>query len=104
MKSNVPKPPVMREPIAHGAEPLGYEAVAALAAMALLGHQARVQQDAEVLRDGGSAHLEMSADRVDRAVGLRDEIEHPSPRGMADRIEYISVAMGCRHHAGNIRK
>src|SRR4029079_16854507 len=94
----------MREPIPHGAKPFRNEAIAAFSAMPLLAHQARIEQDAEVLRDGRAAHLEMSSNRVDRAVGPRDEIEHPSTRGMANRIEYIGCAMGRHDHAGNIRK
>jgi len=36
----------------------------------LLGHEAGIEQDAEVLRDGRPAHLEMSRKRVDGAGGL----------------------------------
>ena len=33
--------------------------------MPLLGHEAGIEQDAEVLRDGWAAHLEMSRKRID---------------------------------------
>ena len=41
------------------------EAIAAFSTMPLLGHEAGIEQDAEVLRDGWAAHLEMSRKRVD---------------------------------------
>jgi hypothetical protein len=47
--------------------------------MPLLGHEAGIEQDAEVLRDGRPAHLEMSRKRVDGAGGLDEEAPHPAP-------------------------
>ena len=47
-----------------------------------------------MLRDGRAAHLEMSRNRVDGAVGLDEQIEHPATRGMADRSEDIGLAIG----------
>ena len=47
--------------------------------MPLLGHEAGIEQDAEVLRDGRPAHLEMSRKRVDGAGGLDEVVEHPAP-------------------------
>lgn len=41
--------------------------------MPLLGHEAGIEQDAELLRDGRAPHLEMLRKRVDGAVGLDEE-------------------------------
>jgi hypothetical protein len=49
VETGVPEPLVVRDPVAHRAKPLGGEAVAALPAVSLLGHEASVEQDAEVL-------------------------------------------------------
>jgi hypothetical protein len=49
--------------------------------MPLLGHEAGIEQDAEVLRDGRPTHLEMSRKRVDGAGGLDEEVEHPARAG-----------------------
>jgi len=72
--------------------------------MPLLGHEAGIEQDAEVLRDGRPAHLEMSRKRVDGAGGLVEEVEHPAPCRMADCCEDVGLAIGNYHHAANIRK
>jgi len=70
----IPEPLVVRDPVPHRTEPRGDEAIAALSAMPLLGHETGIKQDAEVLRDGWAAHLEMSRNRVNGAVGLDEEI------------------------------
>ena len=72
--------------------------------MPCFGHETGIEQDAQVLRDGRAAHLEMSRNRVDRAVGFDEQIEHPPPRGMADRSKNIGLVICSRHHAANIRK
>lgn len=100
----VPEPLVVRDPVPHGAEPLGGEAIAALPAVPLLGHETGVEQDAEVLGDGRAAHFELSRDRVDWAVALGEEIEQPATRGMADRSKDLGSALGSHHHAAIIRK
>src|SRR5262249_39621244 len=94
----------MRDPIAHRAESFGDETVATLPAVSPLGYKSGIEQDAEVLRNGRPAHLEMSRNRVDGAVGLDQEIEHPATRGMADRSEHIGLAIGSHHHVAIIRK
>jgi hypothetical protein len=90
----IPEPLVARDLVPNEAEPRGDEAIAALSAMPLLGHETGIEQDAEVLGDGRAAHLEMTRNRVDGAVGLGEEIEHPAPRGMADHSKDIGLAMG----------
>src|SRR5712692_5598855 len=72
--------------------------------MPLLRHETGIKQDAEVLGDGWAAHLEMSRNRVNEAVGLDKEIEHPATRGMANCPKDIRLAIGSHHHAVNIRK
>src|SRR5262245_6209177 len=99
-----PEPLVMREPVAHRAELLRDEAVAALAAVPLLGHQTGVEQDTEVLGDGWAAHREVSRNVADGALGFGEEVEHPATRRMADRSKDIGLALGSRHHAAIIRK
>jgi hypothetical protein len=46
----------------------------------------------------------MSRNRVDGAVGLGEEIEHPATRGMANCPKDMLLAIGSRHHVANIRK
>ena len=69
-----PRTAVVRNPVPHRTEPRGDEAIAALSAMPLLGHETGVKQNAEVLGNGWAAHLEMSRNRVNGAVGLNEEI------------------------------
>ena len=78
--------------------------MAAFTTMPLLGHEAGIEQDAEVLGDGRPAHLQMSRKRVDAAGGLDEEVEHPAPCRMADCCEDVGLAIGKHHHAANIRK
>ena len=94
----------MRDPVPYRAESCGDEVVAPLSAMPLLRHETGTKQDAEVLGDGWAAHLKLSRNRVDGAVGLEEEIEHPATRGMANCPKDIRLAIGSHHHADNIRK
>ena len=70
----IPEPLIARRPVPYGPELRRDEAIAAFSTMPLLGHEAGIEQDAEVLRDGRPAHLEMSRKRVDGAGGLEEEI------------------------------
>jgi hypothetical protein len=72
--------------------------------MPLLRHQTGIKQDAKVLGDGRAAHLELSRNRLDGAVGLEEEIQHPATRGMANCAKDIRLALGNHHHVANIRK
>jgi len=74
LEAVVPEPLVVRDPVPHRTEPRGDEAIAALSAMPLLGHETGIKQNAEVLGNGWEAHLEMSGNRVNGAVGLDEEI------------------------------
>src|SRR5438309_11687502 len=94
----------MRDPVPHWTEPRGDEAIVPLSAMALLRHETGIKQDADVLGDGWAAHLEMSRNRVDGAVGLDKEIEHPATRGMANCPKDIRLAIESHPHAVTIRK
>src|SRR5258708_11472706 len=100
----IPEPLVMRDPVPHRTEPRGDEVIAPLSAMPLLRHETGIKQDAEVLGDGWAAHLEVSRNRVDRAVGLDKEIQHPATRGMANCPKDIRLAIGSHRHVANIRK
>ena len=99
----IPEPFVVRDRVPRRTEPRGDEAKVALSAMPLLRHETGIKQDAEVLGDGWAAHLEMSRNRVNGAVGLDEEIEHPPTRGMANCPKDIRLAIGSHHHALNIR-
>jgi hypothetical protein len=66
--------------------------------MPLLRHETGIEQDAEVLGDGWAAHLEMSCNRVYGALGLKEEIEHPATRGMANCPKDIRLAIGSHQH------
>src|SRR5262249_36129559 len=100
----IPEPLVVREPIPHGAKSFGDEPVAALAAVPLLGHQTGVEQDAEVLGDSRAAHLEVSRNVADGALGFGEEVEHPASRRVADRCKHVWLAVRGHHHAAIIRK
>jgi hypothetical protein len=69
----IPEPLIVRHPVPYGPELRRDEAIAAFSTMPLLGHEAGIEQDAEVLRDGRPAHVEMSRKRVDGVVGLDKE-------------------------------
>src|SRR5262245_63676558 len=99
-----PEPLVMREPVAHRAELLRDEAVAALAAVPLLGHETGVEQDTEVLGDGRAAHLEVPRKVADGALGFGEEVEHPASRRMTDRSKHVWLAVWGQYHAAIIRK
>ena len=94
----------MHDPVPHRTERRRDEAIATLSAMPLLRHEAGIKQDAEVLGDGWAAHLEMSRNRVDGAVGLDKEVEHSATRGMANCPKDIRLAIVSYHHVVNIRK
>ena len=98
LEAIIPEPLVMRDPFPHRPESLGDEVVAPLSAMPLLRHETDIKQDAEVLGDGWAAHLELSRHRVDGAVGLDKEIQHPATRGMANCPKDIRLAIGSLHH------
>ena len=89
----VPEAFVVGEPIADDAELLGYEMVAALAAVALFGDEAGVEQDAEVLRDGRAAHFEMAGDCARGVIGVREEVEHSAASGVAATISWSGGAL-----------
>ena len=78
--------------------------MAAFSTVPLLGHEAGIEPDAEVLRDGRPAHLEMSRTPVDGAGGLDEVVGHPAACGMADCSEDIGRETANHHHAANIRK
>ena len=104
LQAVIPEPLVVRDPVPHRTEPRGNEAIMPLSAMPLLRHETGMKQDAEVLGDGGAAHLELSRNRVDGAVGLDEEIQHPATRGMAYCPKDIALAISGYHHAANICK
>jgi hypothetical protein len=104
LETVIPKALVMPDPVPHRAEPRGDEVVMPLSAMSLLRHQTGIQQNAEVLGDGGPTHLEMSRNRAHGPVGLDEEIQHPPSRGMANRPKDIRLAIGGQHHAFYICK
>jgi len=70
----IPELLMVRHAVPYGPELRRDEAIAAFSTMPLLGHEAGIKQAAEVLGDGWAAHLEMSRDRVDGAVGLDKEV------------------------------
>jgi len=104
LETVVPEPLVMCDPFPHRSEPRGDEMITALSAIPLLRHKTGVKQDAEVLGNSRATHLEMSCDRVDRTVGLGEEIEHPPTRGMANGPKDVWLAIGSHYHVANIRK
>ena len=100
----IPEPLIVRHPVPYGPELRRDEAIAAFSTMPLLGHEAGIEQDAEVLRDGRPAHLEMSRNPADGAVGINEEVEHQATRGMANSRKNIRSAIGSCYHATIIGK
>ena len=98
LKVVIPEPLVVRDPVAHRAESFGGEAVAAFAAVPPLGYEADIEQDAEVLGDGGAAHVEVCGNVADRALGFGEQIQHLASRTMADRCEHIGLTIGRHDH------
>ena len=94
----------LRVPLARGARLAFGFAMLSVIIRSFLLDDSQIEQDAEVLRDGRPAHLEMFRKRVDGAGGLDEEVEHPAPCRMADCCEDVGLAIGNHHHAANIRK
>ena len=69
------------QPLPYGPEMRWDQANSAFSPMPLLGHEAGIKRDAELLRKGRPAHLEMSRKRIDGAVGLDEEVWHPAMCG-----------------------
>src|SRR6266513_3033564 len=93
----IPRPLIVRHPVPYGPELRRDEAIAAFSTGPLLGHEAGIEQAAEVLGDGRAAHLEMSRNRVHGAVGLDEQIQHPPSRRMTDCPKDSLLVIG-RHH------
>lgn len=100
----VPKAFVLREPISNRTQAFGDDLVATFPAVTFLRQEASLQQDTEVLRDGGAAHLEVLGHGVYRMVGLSKEVEHLAARGMTNRSENVGFALGTGHHPSSMRK
>jgi dihydrofolate reductase len=99
----VPEPFVVRDPVAHGSETLGHEAVPALSAAPLLGHESGVEEDAEVLGHGRAAHLEVAGERLYGTLAVGEEVEDPAARWMADGPEHLRL-LASRFHSAIMRK
>ena len=100
----IPEPLIVRHSVPYGPKLRRDEAIAAYSTVPLLGHEAGIEQDAEMQRDGLAAYLEMFRKRVDGAGGLDEEVEHPAPCRMADCCEDVGLAVANHHHPANIRK
>lgn len=98
LEAVVPKLLVIRNPISHRTESVGDEVVVAFAAVPLLADETGIEQDAKVLGNGRSAHLEMAGNGVDRAIGLEQEIENPAARGMPNSGKDICLTITNCHH------
>jgi hypothetical protein len=94
----------MRDPVPDWTESFGEKVVAAFATMPRLGHETGIEQNAEVLGDRWAAHLEVPRNRVDGAVCVEEEVEHPAARGMANCPKDVRLAIVHHHHAVSIRK
>src|SRR3954453_2075050 len=100
----VPESIVMRNPIAHGREFFRNHPVAPLPAIALLPQETGIEQNAQVLRDGRSAHPEMPAHPVHGVLVFGEQIEDAPPGGMTDGGENVRLAISNRHDLPTIRK
>jgi hypothetical protein len=76
----------------------------AASAVPLLAHETAIKYDADVLGDCWAAHLKISRNRVDGAVSLDEEIEHPATRGMANCPKDIWLRIWSHHQVANVRK
>src|SRR5262245_7714238 len=72
--------------------------------MPLFRYETAIKQDAEMLRDGGAAHFEVSSNIADSALGFGEQVQHLPSRAMADCFEYKLLALDSRQHVANIRK
>jgi hypothetical protein len=104
LEAVIPESLVMRDPFPHRAEARGDKVIVTLPAMALFGHETCIEQNAEVLRDGRAAHLEVFRNRADGTVSLDEQIQHSATRGMTDCPKDSLLAIGSRYHEVNIRK
>ena len=104
LEAVVPEALVMREPVAHRAESFRDETVTALATMTLLGDETGIEQNAQMLGDGGTAHGEVSGDVGHGTLVVGKQIQHLAARLMTDSEKHIGLATGRRKHPFNIRK
>jgi len=72
------------EPVANGTEALGNELIATFATVPRFGEQSGIEEDAEMLRHGRPAHLEVDGQPVDGAVAIPQQMEDLPPGGMAN--------------------
>lgn len=93
----VPEPLVVRDPVPHRTETLGDKAVAALPPVPLFGDEADFEEDAQMLRDGRAAHLEVRCNFVDWSVAVGEQVEHTASGRVTDRSKDLAFALGCRH-------
>lgn len=100
----IPELLVLRNPFPHRSELGRDQPIVPLSALPLFRHESSIQQDAKVLRYSRPAHLEMSRDRLDGSVGLKQEIQHPATRGVADGPEDIRLTFINGYHAATICK
>jgi len=104
LEAVVPESLVMGDPVAHWAESCRDELVTALAAVPLLGQEAGIEQDPQVLGDCRAAHFEVGGDVADRAHVSDEQIQHLTARTMANRGKYIGLTNGRQDHGFNMRK
>lgn len=100
----IPELFVVRQPVAHWSELSRDKMISPFTPMPLLRHQAGIQQDAKMLRDRRSAHLEMPGKDIDGSVRLDKQIQHPATRRMADRSKHIRFMISDCYHAASIGK
>ena len=67
----IPEPLIVRHPVPYGPQPRRNEAIAAFSTVPLLGHEAGIEQDAEVLRDGRLIWKCPASALTERAVSMR---------------------------------
>lgn len=96
----VPEAVVVRDPFAHGSQPMRNKAVPSFTTVALLGHQTGIEQHAQVLRHRRPAHFEMPGDAVHGSIGLGEQIENAPACRMADGLKHPLLAIPRGDHAG----
>ena len=92
LQACIPEPLMVRHPVPYGPELRRDEAIAAFSTMPLLGHEAGIEQDAEVLRDGRPADGEAAGEVAHRPGPLAEGLEHGPPRRIAECLYRISVS------------
>ena len=87
----LPKSFIVRDPVVDAPQWAGLQTVVVLAPLAAYLHEAGVEQDTEVLRDGGTAHGERGGNAAHGQLAAGKEVEDAASGRVADGGKNIPV-------------